>query len=92
MDEEYLRQLVARMQAYEFLLLAIIRAQLHHQSPDEAAQTSAELRRQFATLTVPSDARPDADLDELMATHREAQFFLDRLLKQAAPKHPGAGA
>lgn len=85
-DDEYLRQLVARMQALEFLLKAVIRGQLHQLTPAEAAQTIAGLKRDFSTLTVPPDARPDADLDEVMAMHADAQHFLAQLLDQASPQ------
>ncbi len=89
-DSDFLDQLTARIQALEFLTLAIVRAQLHAMPPEDAAETCESLKRQFATLTIPPDAAPGADLDRLMRLHRDAQHFLDRYLRQARPTDPGA--
>lgn len=90
---EFEKQIAARIQAHEFLLLAIMRGALAHQTPAEAAAQLRQLERQFATVTVPPDADPETDLDEVMRMHQDAQSFLSRILAQANPhQNPGAEA
>ncbi|MEQ9241258.1 hypothetical protein [Roseovarius indicus] len=84
---EFERQMAARLQALEFLVQAIIRAQLHGMHTEEVARTIDELERQFSALSVPEDADPSFDLDELMGMHRDAQFFLTRMLRSVAPRN-----
>lgn len=86
MEDEPIKQLSARMQALEFLVMAIIRGHLHDLTPERAAETIAELQRRFAILTVPADAVPGADLTALMAMHSDAKSMLERILIQADPR------
>lgn len=84
---------LARLQVQEFLLTALIRGQMSHQTEEEITATIASLRREFATLALPAGTRTDAPtLDRIAERHRLAQDMLRLTLDMARPSRPDAGS
>lgn len=85
---EFERQLSSRLEAMQFLLMAVIRGQFAQATPDEVQEQVGKLKKQFSSAVVPEDADlSEVDLDRYIQDRQDAQFFLDRFLDQANPHH-----
>lgn len=82
---EFEKQLAARIQAIDFLLNALLRAQFHAMTTEEARKQVEALKEQFAHIRLPPDMVP-MDVQTIQSQHADAQHFLDRTLRQVAPQ------